>query len=381
MIKKSILILISVITLIAGYFIGAFVGIPRVNNDQLSGAIGKASKHKSTVSGTDIAAIENKLRNDADFLAQTSYCFAYMSSRISEFKQNVAYTLEVVSLYPEFEPYKTTMGDLLKMASNAETSASAALESLSKIIEGDKIVNYEEAANNAAISYALLDRGLSLSRSFIADANSFLKDKKVQDYQNLAFIRDRWVEYNYIEAVLTEDNTLMSLWAKEGCKLDPEATAGFLFNTSDEFRFAANNADFFNLRLIIICVSENDKLGIAGWLQNSNEALSRDFPAFVGCYNGKFITTDELNHADIIFTKNMAGNIEVLFSMSNPSKAFITSTEKISATNESEFLAKIVDDAGANAIVKLNMANVSKNDILGVAFLNSGNTSLLQLQK
>ena len=374
------LILISAVTLIAGYFIGAFVGIPRVNNDQLSGAIGKASKHKSTVSGTDIAAIENKLRNDADFLAQTSYCFAYMSSRISEFKQNVAYTLEVVSLYPEFEPYKTTMGDLLKMASNAETSASAALESLSKIIEGDKKVNYEEAANNAAISYALLDRGLSLSRSFIADANSFLKDKKVQDYQNLAFIRDRWVEYNYIEAVLTEDNTLMSLWAKEGCTLDPKATTACFLNTSDEFRLVANNAGFFNIGLMR-AVSENDKLGIAGWLQNSNEALSRDFPAFVVCYNGKFITTNELNHTDIIFTKNMTSNIEVLFSISNPSKTFITSTEKISATNESEFLAKIVDDAGVNAIVKLNMANVSKNNILGVAFLNSGNTSLLQPQK
>lgn len=377
------LILISAVTLIAGYFIGAFVGIPRVNNDQLSGAIGKASKHKSTVSGTDIAAIENKLRNDADFLAQTSYCFAYMSSRISEFKQNVAYTLEVVSLYPEFEPYKTTMGDLLKMASNAETSASAALESLSKIIEGDKKVNYEEAANNAAISYALLDRGLSLSRSFIADANSFLKDKKVQDYQNLAFIRDRWVEYNYIEAVLTEDNTLMSLWAKEGCTLDPKATTACFLNTSDEFRLVANNAGFFNIGLMR-AVSENDKLGIVPWV-SSNGILGRDFPAFVGCLSGKFQTTDELNHADIIFTKDMAGDIEVLFSMSNPSKAFVNSTEKISTTDESinysEFLAKIVDDAGVNAIVKLNMANVSKNDILGVAFLNSGNTSLLQLQK
>lgn len=257
------IILVSVCTLVAGYVIGAFLGWPDINNDSISGDVGKVKRHKTeVVDETDMKLLENKLKFDTDFQAQTAYTLTFMSARISEFKENAALTVQTISKYPEFQKYQQPMETLAEMSTNAQQSAEDALAALVKISNGENGTSYEDLSNKAVLAYIMLDKGLATSRDFVADADAFLKGKRVMDYEQLAFLRDTWVSYNFIQAVLDQDKTLVAYWDKAGFKLSDPQAAMALKNTPDSFQQASKLACCMNAPLLEWFNNAN-KLGAA----------------------------------------------------------------------------------------------------------------------
>lgn len=269
--KKSTIVIISILTLVVGYVLGGIIGIPPTNLDRIPGDIGKVNKHKSDVVNENEALLEQKLRTDSTFMAQTTYTLAFISARIGEFKENAALTSEVVADYPQVQQYQQSMSDLAAVAANAEVSAASALEALTKISLGQEGGSYEEFSNNAILSYLLLEKGLTTATNFINDVDAFLKGKKIEDYQSLAFVRDIWVNYNLVTAVLNEDNALVNYWNKAGHKLTTDKSKLGIWNTtSADFQNNVTLAAFFNAQIL---GSASEKLNLVNATERLGESV------------------------------------------------------------------------------------------------------------
>lgn len=189
---------------IVGFALGAFFGHGKINNNKVS--------EKESVS------------------------LVFMDSRVGEMKAKAALAAASIVNIPELRPFSAPMNSLVLQTSKSLVYTKTTIGVIEKLLDGGSVRNYGNHYNRSLLSYMMLDMNSGVIKDFISAADSFLKKKSVSDYTDLAFVRDLWVDYLLVEALMKGDLKLVSYWAGCGYLLDDEDTRAFAATLSEDVK-------------------------------------------------------------------------------------------------------------------------------------------------
>lgn len=210
------LTLATIIGFVAGGVAGFFFQSAITTADSAKGDIAKVSKFSRNVVSPTMSAFQEKITSDSDELKKATASLTVLTSRMTEFDElvNIAAAASEGN-----EELASSLKDLLsvkRLAANARTSGTQALEAINAIAEGKKSsVDYEQASQNLALAFMMVDRQVSVGKQYVCDVDAFLRGKNVEDYKDLALARDLWAGYCAGEAVLNSDKEELEYWRNQ----------------------------------------------------------------------------------------------------------------------------------------------------------------------
>lgn len=273
---KGSKILIGVGCLVLGYAAALLFGLPGVDAPLLRGDIEKAAKHKSNVVSDRQEILESALLVDTVAQKNVLLLQSYLNSRIAEMQQTTKLSLAVLDKDSSLKELKADMASLSDLSDNAQNVSEKAVEALSDLLESKKMNDYPQLAQEASISYSLIDAGLPAGRSFVRSADAVISSKGLKNNIEVAAVRDMWVNYFVTESVLTNDRIAFDYWNSLGYKLNSEQMLSFLNSLSD-----SQQADY------LVSNALNSKLKLPKDLLNSDRVANYNqnanlFKAFSG---------------------------------------------------------------------------------------------------
>lgn len=117
------------------------------------------------------------------------------------------------------------------MINNVVSSVEAAGNDLNSVLGGETADDLEQNTSNAALAYSTLQKQNKLADQFIATTDEYLKKESGND--RLKFVRDQWVDYQRVTAVLDHNEQLAQELGKKGYQLSEAQRAAALSSFSD----------------------------------------------------------------------------------------------------------------------------------------------------
>lgn len=195
-VKKIILI---VIACIACFVLGAFFGWP-VDRAGSRGDISKAGRfHKAVI--TEEARLQQEyLQSDTAYRDQSLYAFTVMNSRVNEFLALAELTQSVVADNEAYADVLATLDAAQPIAANAVKAFEQTATDLDAILGGSVVPGYEQDANNAMLAYIKLQTANDVARQIVQ-----VTDQQVGADTALLAVRDSWLSYDLVTAMLNDD--------------------------------------------------------------------------------------------------------------------------------------------------------------------------------
>ena len=213
---NSKLALATVIGFLVGGAAGFFFRGADITPDLAQGDISKASKFNKNVVSPAMSAFQEKITSNPEELEEATFSLTVLTSRMTEFDELVTLAVAVSEGNEELAASIENLQNVKQLASNARTSGNQALEALNAIAEGKKSsVDYEQASQNLALAFMMVDRQISVGKQYVCDVDAFLRGKDVEDYKELALARDLWAGYCAGEARLTNNDEELAYWSKQ----------------------------------------------------------------------------------------------------------------------------------------------------------------------
>ncbi|MCQ2155512.1 MAG: hypothetical protein MJY55_06865, partial [Bacteroidales bacterium] len=210
------LALATVIGFVAGGVAGFFFSGAEIAPNLAQGDISKVSKFNRNVVSPAMSAFQEKITSNPEELEKATFSLTVLTSRMTEFDELVNIATAVSEGNEELAASLKDLQSVRQLASNARTSGNQALEALNAIAEGKKSsVDYEQASQNLALAFMMVDRQISVGKQYVCDVDAFLRGKDVEDYKELALARDLWAGYCAGEAVLTNNDEELAYWSKQ----------------------------------------------------------------------------------------------------------------------------------------------------------------------
>lgn len=206
------------------------------------------------VVGFTLGAVYGNVNYNKKKVSQkTALAISFMNSRISETNNDAKMTFQAISEYRELFAYASQMQMITAQSYKAIESSMKAVNAADNLQRGKNITGYKELFNKQVISYSVLSSYTSLVSGFLAQADSFLSGKKVEDYTDMAFWRDIWSDYLLIDAVLKEDGESILSWVgNHKYLLSAEASKSYYEGLPDEVRKELNSSYFINKSILEI---------------------------------------------------------------------------------------------------------------------------------
>ena len=210
------LTLAAIIGFVAGGSAGFFFQTVDTTEDSAKGDIAKVSKFSRNVVSPAMSAFQEKITSNPEELEKATFSLTVLTSRMTEFDELVNIATTVSEGNEELATSLRNLQSVRQLAANARTSGNQALEALNAIAEGKKSsVDYEQASQNLALAFMMVDRQISVGKQYVCDVDAFLRGKDVEDYKELALARDLWAGYCAGEARLTNDDEELAYWSKQ----------------------------------------------------------------------------------------------------------------------------------------------------------------------
>ena len=210
------LTLAAIIGFVAGGSAGFFFQTADTTEDSAKGDIAKVSKFSKNVVSPAMSAFQEKITSNPEELEKATFSLTVLTSRMTEFDELVNIATTVSEGNEELATSLRNLQSVRQLAANARTSGNQALEALNAIAEGKKSsVDYEQASQNLALAFMMVDRQISVGKQYVCDVDAFLRGKDVEDYKELALARDLWAGYCAGEAVLTNNDEELAYWSKQ----------------------------------------------------------------------------------------------------------------------------------------------------------------------
>ena len=210
------LALATIIGFVAGGVAGFFFSGAEIAPDLAQGDISKASKFNKNVVSPAMSAFQEKIASNPEELEKATFSLTVLTSRMTEFDELVTLAVAVSEGNEELAASIENLQNVKQLASNARTSGNQALEALNAIAEEKKSsVDYEQASQNLALAFMMVDRQISVGKQYVCDVDAFLRGKDVDDYKELALARDLWAGYCAGEARLTNNDEELAYWSKQ----------------------------------------------------------------------------------------------------------------------------------------------------------------------
>jgi hypothetical protein len=271
--KRKTVIILSLSSFIVGLTIGTLLGFPEISERGkclLSGDIGKVDKYKKDVVNEQIDVVYNRLLTDKEFSERALTSLTVINERVEEFKANADMSIDACEEIKEMAETKKDMEKVSSFSAKALINTNNALDAVKKILNGDKSFDIEDLANNAILSYMLMDRSASGAKKYVLKVDDFLKTNGIKDYEYLAFTRDQWAKYSAIDAVINGNRDELNFWKKQKSLLSNNEYERVFNNLSNDLRLQllAENALVAKLG-----INSTDVLSIA-ILRNNEEFLN-----------------------------------------------------------------------------------------------------------
>ncbi len=218
-IKKVNLAVYLVCALVVGYGACALFGTLSADGNLLSGDIAKADLYSGQKEDPDVAVVEEKLQNDAEFLKQTQEAMSLLKERLEALSSLTERTMSACGDVAEFQNVLEGVGSLQIKAYNATLALDKTEKELQKVAEGKKSTLYEQASNNAYIGFLKTENQLGVGKDFVEVASKYLDGKDGKEMESLAQLVVDWTEYCLQDAVLNGSAEETAYWASSADKV------------------------------------------------------------------------------------------------------------------------------------------------------------------
>ena len=208
--------LAAIIGFVAGGSAGFFFQTADTTEDSAKGDIAKVSKFSRNVVSPAMSAFQEKITSNPEELEKATFSLTVLTSRMTEFDELVKIASAVSEGNEELSASVKYLQRVSQLAANARTNGTQALGALNAIAEGKQSsVDYEQASQNLALAFMMVDRQINVGKQYVCDVDAFLRGKNVEDYKELALARDLWAGYCAGEAVLTNNSEELAYWSKQ----------------------------------------------------------------------------------------------------------------------------------------------------------------------
>ena len=218
--KKSVIILGSVVV-VCGLFSSLFVDWP-VDFSDAGGDIAKASRFSREQASEKLTNMEELLQTDSDFKDGIVAAQVIMQTRAVQFGSLVDMSNEVAGEIPAFADVLKDMNVNREMVNNVTNSLIESGQNLNAALGGEECADLEQTTINASLAYTTLQKQNNLANRFIETTDKYLETAQGDD--RLKFVRDQWVDYQKVTAVLEGDKAASEALAKKGNLLSGEKT-------------------------------------------------------------------------------------------------------------------------------------------------------------
>lgn len=280
--SKLLMALAIVATFIVGLLLGLFIEYPKVNQDEISGTIGKVSNYRNSKATEADIELQNDLKTDRKMQQSVSTYMTFYYTKSIEFGKTIVFAveqakadkafaekhvaqIEAVEKYAEF--LAATRKDLLMATLVCQSVEASSPEMLrNAIAQANNIIAQMNHRNSTVIS-------------FIESLDAYILKTGRAANENLNRAHDLLV-YNQIgSSVVTKDKVLMKyfnkkqLFAKE-TKITPVDIKGSMIKDLETL----NTVYYTDMEKLGFCDKENlglksdtDELGL--FMINDNEKL------------------------------------------------------------------------------------------------------------
>lgn len=280
--SKLLMALAIVATFIVGLLLGLFIEYPKVNQDEISGTIGKVSNYRNSKATEADIELQNDLKTDKKMQQSVSTYMTFYYTKSIEFGKTIVFAveqakadkafaekhvaqIEAVEKYAEF--LAATRKDLLMATLVCQSVEASSPEMLrNAIAQANNIIAQMNHRNSTVIS-------------FIESLDAYILKTGRAANENLNRAHDLLV-YNQIgSSVVTKDKVLMKyfnkkqLFAKE-TKITPVDIKGSMIKDLETL----NTVYYTDMEKLGFCDKENlglksdtDELGL--FMINDNEKL------------------------------------------------------------------------------------------------------------
>lgn len=214
-IKNSIATLSVFGMLAVGYLAGSVFGLPNTDSSMLQGDINKAKAYNQPDSPEVQAAME-QLANDTTLQQQTAVAAAVLEGRIKEMKDilNTYAPKDTIDFPDNSEdpsaPWWNSLLSLQKRADNAQEEFSKYTEAMVAVINGEKVENFEQTANNALLAYTIADKQMKAAAPIIITSLTEMAEKN--NDQKAAELAAKLIQYNAEDAILEDSKEQQDFW-------------------------------------------------------------------------------------------------------------------------------------------------------------------------
>jgi hypothetical protein len=192
--KKSTSIILIVVAVVVGYFLGTIIGIPSLNPNDAKGTISKASKlNNSAITETDIRLRDDIVsdkqmqQNLNDYMA---LCYMNQASYDAALREAIANAKDVKDLAPSV----AKMNNSQKLNNNVGTSVYAFMSDLAALRTNDKKAlksnSFSVNLRNSIFAINTLKMDMDNTAEVLSDFDSYIKANSKADVKRLEYSRD-----------------------------------------------------------------------------------------------------------------------------------------------------------------------------------------------
>ena len=184
-----------ILAVVVGFGLSFLFGGLSVQSDLLGGDVSKANRYYNQKEDPSFTVIEERLRNDGEFLDRTKGAMGFLQNRMIVLYELTEKTIEACDGIQEFQPLMTELQSMNAKAFNTAKAFSDANDGLDKVVAGRYAPEYELYSNQAYIGFSKVESQMGLGEKFCRIATSFLEGKDAGQYEQIAQLLSVWEVY------------------------------------------------------------------------------------------------------------------------------------------------------------------------------------------
>ena len=184
-----------ILAVVVGFGLSFLFGGLSVQSDLLGGDVSKANRYYNQKEDPSFTVIEERLKNDGEFLDRTKGAMGFLLNRMIVLYELTEKTIEACDGIQEFQPLMTELQSMNAKAFNTAKAFSDANDGLDKMVAGRYAPEYELYSNQAYIGFSKVESQMDLGEKFCRIATSFLEGKDAGQYEQIAQLLTVWEAY------------------------------------------------------------------------------------------------------------------------------------------------------------------------------------------
>ena len=242
-VKKLNFVVYLVLALVVGFGTSFLFDNMNVESDQLSGDISKANRYNNVKEDPQLALLQEKLQNDQEYFNQTQNVMSFLQTRVSDLADLTEKTIAQCSDIEEFQDQLNGLKSLNAKACNTNLALTSVADGLSKMANGQKALDYEQASNNATAGFRKIEGQMGVGKSFVETATKYLEGKEDQKYAELASLVTKWTIYSYQDAKMNHSESNATYWNDQYGKMTDGTSKILLASFLHEMNNLTQNMD------------------------------------------------------------------------------------------------------------------------------------------